>query len=75
VTSEINNNTAGTLVIPWQYSIDVSAFYNTRRFDYRLTVLNATNEKNWAPPNAVYGNGSILALPGTEVQLTVRYKF
>lgn len=75
ITSKINNNFAGTLVIPSQYSIDVSAFYSLKSWDLRLTVLNVTNEKNWAPPNAVYGNGSILALPGTEVQLTVKYKF
>lgn len=75
VTSKINNNFAGTLVIPWQYSLDLSAFYALKKWDFRLTVLNATDEKNWAPPNAVYGNGSILALPGTELQFTVRYKF
>lgn len=75
ITSEINNNFAGTLVIPAQYSIDVTAFYSLKSWDFRLTVLNVTDEKNWAPPNAVYGNGSILALAGTEVQFTVRYKF
>jgi len=35
-------------------------------------VLNATDEKNWSPPNAVYGNGSILALPGTQLQITAK---
>lgn len=76
VTGEMNNNTAGTLVIPWQYSIDATASYPiAENWDLRLTVLNVTDEENWAPPNAVYGNGSILALPGTEVQFTVKYKF
>lgn len=75
ITSSINNNFAGTLVIPSQYSIDLTATYTTKKWDYRLTLLNATNEKNWAPPNAVYGNASILALPGTELEITVRFKF
>ncbi len=75
VTSPINNNFAGTLVIPWQYSIDAGISYHSKAWEYRLNISNVTNEKNWAPPNAVYGNASILALPGTQGQLTVKYSF
>ncbi len=75
VTSPINNNYAGTLVIPWQYSIDASASYTYKDWMFKLSVTNVTDEENWAPPNAVYGNGSILALPGTQGQFTVKYKF
>lgn len=60
-TSEINNNVKGTLVIPAQYSLDLSAFYTHKRFEARLSALNATDEKNWSAPNAVYGNESIIA--------------
>ena len=75
VTGEMNNNTAGTLVIPVQYTIDAGINYTYKKWAFHATVLNATDEKNWSPPNAVYGNGSILALPGTQVQLTVKYTF
>jgi hypothetical protein len=75
VTSPINNNIAGTLVIPWQYTIDSSIWYHHKVWDYRVNILNVTNEKNWAPPNSVYGNASILAMPGTQVQFTVKYNF
>lgn len=75
VTSPINNNYAGTLVIPWQYSFDGSASYTVKNWNYRLSVTNLTNEENWSPPNAVYGNGSILALPGTQFQLSAKYSF
>lgn len=74
-TGKINNNFAGTLVIPDQYNLDLSIFYSWQKWDFRLTALNATDEKNWAPPNAVYGNASILALPGRELQFTVRFRF
>lgn len=60
-TSEINNNVKGTLVIPAQYSLDLSVFYAHKRFEARLSALNATDEKNWSAPNAVYGNESIVA--------------
>lgn len=75
VTGEMNNNTAGTLVIPVQYTLDVGASYKYKTWDFRANVLNVTNEENWSPPNAVYGNGSILALPGTQVQFTAKYSF
>ena len=75
ITSPINNNFAGTLVIPAQYQIDTSFWYRAKTWDARVTVSNVTDQKNWAPPNAVYGNASIFALPGTEVHLTVKYRF
>jgi catecholate siderophore receptor len=76
VTSPINNNVAGTIVIPWQYEIDASLTYKyTKHWDFRLSVGNLTDEKNWAPPNAVYGNGSILALAGTTFSFNAKYSF
>ncbi len=75
VTGEMNNNYAGTLVIPWQYEIDASVSYHTKKWDYRLSVNNITDQNNWAPPNAVYGNASIFALAGTTLSFNVKYKF
>lgn len=75
VTSPINNNSAGTLVIPTQYQVDAGVAYNTKTWGLRLSVSNLTDEKNWAPPNAVYGNASILPLAGTQAQLNLKYRF
>ncbi len=76
VTSPINNNVAATIVIPWQYEIDAGITYKySKQWDFRLSVGNVTNEKNWAPPNAVYGNGSILALAGTTISFNAKYSF
>ncbi len=75
VTGEMNNNSSGSLVIPLQYTFDVGASYKYKKWDFRVSVLNATNEENWSPPNAVYGNGSILAVPGTQVQFTLKHSF
>lgn len=60
VTSQIHNDYTGKLEIPWQYSVDLTLFYNYKNVETRLSFLNLTDEDNWAPPNAVYGNGSIL---------------
>ena len=75
VTGEMNNNGSGSLVIPMQYTLDTGASYKFKKWDFRVSVLNATNEENWSPPNAVYGNGSVLALPGTQLQFTVKMSF
>jgi len=74
-TSDINNNVAGTLVIPAQYTLDVSVFYSAPRWEARLMALNVTDQKNWSPPNAVYGNESIVAdLPfRMEGRLTLKF--
>lgn len=75
VTGEMINNFAGTLTIPRQYQLDGSVAYRTRQWEFRVNLSNLTDEKNWAPPNAVYGNASILALPGTMGRLTIKYTF
>lgn len=74
-TSDILNNVAGTLVIPSQYTLDLTAFYSTKRWEARLAVLNATDEENWGAPNAVYGNESIVAELPLRAELTLKLKF
>lgn len=74
-TGSMSNNSAGTLIIPAQYQLDGSVAYRTKKWEVRLNISNLTNEKNWAPPNAVYGNASIFALPGTMGQLTIKRSF
>jgi outer membrane receptor for monomeric catechols len=75
VHTDINNNVAGTLVIPTQYTLDLTGFYEAKTWFAKLAVLNATNEENWSPPNYVYGNESILADLPIRFELTLGYKF
>ncbi|WP_221029018.1 TonB-dependent receptor [Actomonas aquatica] len=73
--NEMNNNWAGTLVIPSQFEFDTSIYYGTDTWEARLSVLNFTDEQNWSPPNGTYGNESIVAEEGTRAELTFKYKF
>jgi hypothetical protein len=75
LASEINNNYAGTLVIPWQYEIDASMFYTYKNWGFKLAFLNLTDEENWGAPNGLYGSQSILAEEGFRTEFTVSYKF
>ena len=74
-TSDILNNVVGSLVIPAQYTLDVTGFYSTKTYEVRLAILNATDQKNWSAPNAVYGNESIVADLPVRAELTLKYKF
>jgi len=74
-TSEINNNAAGTLVIPWQYNLDLGVFYQAKKWEARVSLLNVTDAKNWSAPNAVYGNESILAELPFRAELRLTFKF
>ena len=73
--SEINNNWAGTVVIPWQYQLNASVFYTLRKWSFRLSVLNLTDAWNWAPNYATYGNESIILEPGIRGEFTVTRRF
>lgn len=74
-TTEINNDVAGNIRIPAQYTLDLSGFYQHKRFEARVSLLNVTDEKNWSAPNYVYGQESIVAdLPfRVEGRLTVKF--
>jgi len=75
VTSPMNNDFYGYLVIPWQYQIDASLSYKIKKFEIRLTVRNLTDRHNWQPVNALQGLEGIVSEPGFQTYVTVKYKF
>ncbi len=75
VTSVIHNDYTGNLRIPWQYTMDLTVFYNYKNYEARLAFLNLTDQDNWAPPNAVYGDGSILRELPFRIEGTVKIRF
>lgn len=75
LASEINNNFAGTIVIPWQFEIDASVFYTFKNWGFKAAFLNVTDEENWGAPNGFYGSQSILPEEGFRTEFTVTYRF
>lgn len=75
ITSEMYNNVAGSLVIPTQFNIDTTVYYETDTWKVALTILNLTDEENWSPPNAVYGGESIFAEQPIRAEGTLTWKF
>jgi hypothetical protein len=75
VTSPMNNDYQGYLVIPTQYSLDAEVFYKYKQWEFRLSGTNVTNQHNWEPSVATYALEGIVPLPGAEVFGTVKFKF
>jgi len=76
VTSPMNNDYQGYLVIPTQYSVDVEVSYKLdKHWDFRLSGTNVTNQHNWEPSVATYALEGIVPLPGAMVFGKVRYRF
>jgi hypothetical protein len=75
VTSPMNNDYQGYLVIPTQYSLDAEVFYKAKTWEVRLSGTNITNQHNWEPSVATYALEGIVPLPGAEVFATFKYKF
>jgi hypothetical protein len=75
VTSSMNNDYQGYLVIPTQYSLDAEVFYKTKKWEVKLSGTNVTNQHNWEPSVATYALEGIVPLPGAEIFATFKYKF
>ena len=75
VTSPMNNDYQGYLVIPTQYSLDAEIFYKAKKWEVRLSGTNVTNQHNWEPSVATYALEGIVPLPGAQMFATFKYKF
>ncbi len=75
VTGQYNYDYLGKVVIPWQYSIDATAFYKNKYFEAKIACLNATDEENWSPANAVYALDSITPDLPRRFEGTITIKF
>jgi len=64
-----------TVVVPWQYTLDLQLFYRSERFDCSIMILNATDQKNYSPAHPVYSADSVVAELPMRVEGTVSYKF
>jgi catecholate siderophore receptor len=75
VTSPMNNDYWGYLVIPWQYEIDAGVFYKLdKHWELRASGSNLTNQHNWQPNAGVYGLEGIMSQPTAQASFTVKYK-
>ena len=75
ITSPMTLSYDETLKIPWQYNVDFSVFYTYKNFTARLSVYDATDERNWDPANPIYGNESIFAVEPIHFEGSLKIRF
>ena len=75
VTSTINNDYQGYLVIPWQKTIDADVHYKWEHWLFKVGVTNLTNDHNWTPAYPTYGLEEIVPDAGAELFATVKFTF
>ena len=74
-TSPINVTWVSDVQIPWQYNIDFSAFYTWKQSEVKLSVYNATDQKNWGSVNPIYGLDSVFASEPIHLEGTLKIHF
>ena len=63
-------------VIPWQYTINTSVFYNFMKdYQVKLSIYNLTNQRNLMNDAPIYGNDFITVLPPRSFGLMFKAKF
>jgi len=67
----------GYVTIPWQHELDLTLFYKTKddHFEAKLAFLNLTNQRNFSPPNPVYGYDSVVVDWPFHLEGTITFKF
>jgi hypothetical protein len=75
VTGPITTSYLGNVVIPTQYELDGTVFYETKHWGVRLNLYNITNQKNWIAEGGAEGNDLITAAMPFHVQGNVTYRF
>jgi hypothetical protein len=62
-------------VIPWQYTWNLAAFYEWKKYTVTLSVYNVTDRMNWSPSPSLYGNDFLVRADPRTYELRLQYKF
>ena len=61
--------------IPWQFTLNAAVFYQWSRYVVTLSVYNFTNQRNWQPSPAFYGNDFLVMNDPITAELRLQAKF
>ena len=62
-------------VIPWQYTMNASVFYQWSHYTLTLSVYNFTNQINWESAPAFYGNDFLVRSDPRTYEVRLQAKF
>ncbi len=62
-------------VIPWQYSMNASIFYEWRQYTATVSVYNLTDQLNWQSAPTFYGNDFLVRNDPRTLEFRIQAKF
>jgi outer membrane receptor protein involved in Fe transport len=62
-------------VIPWQFTLNAAVFYEFSRYVVTLSAYNLTNQRNWQPSPALYGNDFLVMNDPRTIEVRLQAKF
>ena len=62
-------------VIPWQYTMNASVFYEWKQYTATVSVYNFTNQLNWNSSPTFYGNDFLVRNDPLTVEFRLQAKF
>jgi outer membrane receptor protein involved in Fe transport len=62
-------------VIPWQFTLNASVFYEWSRYRITASVYNFTDQRNWQPSPSIYGNDFLVQNDPRTFEIRLQAKF
>jgi len=60
--------------IPWQYTLNASAFYKYRNYEFKFSIFNVTDRRNLTNDIPFYGNDFITVNPPRSYAISIKAK-
>ncbi len=70
-----NNYYYKSPVIPWQYTMNIAAFYEYKHYIFTVSAYNVTDQLNWQSGPAFYGNDFLVRNDPRTVEFRIQAKF
>ncbi len=70
-----NNYYYKSPVIPWQYTMNVSAFYEYKQYIFTVSAYNVTDQLTWQSGPAFYGNDFLVRNDPRTIEFRIQAKF
>jgi hypothetical protein len=61
--------------VPWQYTLNASIYYDLGAYEFKLSLYNLTDQRNWEASYPFYGNDFILHADPIDAEFAVSAKF
>lgn len=61
--------------VPWQYTLNAAVYYDIGDYEFKLSIYNLTDQRNWEASYPFYGNDFILHSDPVDAEFSAKAKF